>query len=147
MGFGAVGLEGFVFEAFEVEGLGVGGFVGGVFVLSGAVTVSVLVLGGGEAKLSCAVTGITVDSRGVGTVPWFGFIVWVGATYLTAEAAAATLLARLNPVVFLAVTGPPRLGVAAVAVMFVSRGRIGSKGGRLGLYVSASLHCFLMYLQ
>lgn len=130
-----------------MEGLGFGGFVGGALVLSGAVTVSVLALGGGETKPRWTVTGITVPSRGVGMVPGLGFIVWVGATYRTAEAAAATLLARLSCVVFLAVSGPPRLGVAAVAVMFVSRGRIGNKGGRLGLYVSASLHCFLMYLQ
>lgn len=130
-----------------MEGFGVGGFVGGILVLSGAVTVSVVVFGGGETKPSWTVTGITVASRGVGMVPELGFIVWAGATYLTAEAAAATLLARLSRVVFLAVTGLPRLGVAAVAVKFVSRGRIGSKGERLGLYVSASLHCFLMYLQ
>lgn len=130
-----------------MEGLELGAFVGATFVLSGAVTVSVLALGGGEAKPSWTVTGITVPSRGVGMVPWLGFIVWVEATYLTAEAAAATLLARLSRVVFLTVSGPPRLGVAAVAVMFVSRGRIGNKGERLGLYVSASLHCFLMYLQ
>lgn len=128
-------------------GFGFGGFVGGTFVLSGAVTVSVLALGGGEAKPSWTVTGITVPRKGVGMGPELGFIVWVGATYLTAEAAAATLLARLIPVVFLGVSGPPRLGVAAVAVLFVSRGRIGNKGERLGLYVSASLHCFLMYLQ
>ncbi len=130
-----------------MEGFEFGGFVGGTLVLSGAVTVSVLAFRGGEAKPSWTVTGITVPSRGVGMAPGLGFIVWVGATYLTAEAAAATLLARLSPVDFLAVSGPPRLGVAAVAVMFVSRGRIGNKGGRLGLYVSASLHCFLMYLQ
>lgn len=128
-----------------MEGFGFGGFVGGTLVLSGAVTVSVL--GGGVAKPSWTVTGITVPSRGVGMVPGLGFIVWVGATYLTAEAAAATLLARLSRVVFLAVSGPLRLVVAAVAVTFVSRCRIGNKGGRLGLYVSASLHCFLMYLQ
>lgn len=121
--------------------------MGGASVLSGDVTLSVLVLGGGEAKPSWTVTGITVPRKGVGMVTWFGFIVWVGATNLTAEAAAATLLARLTPAGFLAVSEPPRLGVAAVAVMFDSRGRIGSKGGRLGLYVSASLHCFLMYLQ
>lgn len=133
-----------------MEGLGFGsfgGFVGGTLVLSGAVTVSVLALGGGEAKPSWIVAGITVPNKGVGIVPGLGFIVWVGATYLTAEAAAATLLARLSHVGFLAVCRLPRLGVAAVAVMFVSRGRIGNKGGRLGLYVSASLHCFLMYLQ
>lgn len=130
-----------------MEGLGFGGFVGGTLILSGVVTVSVLALGGGEAKPSWTVTGNTVPSRGVEMVPGPGFIVWVWATYLTAEAAAATLLARLSLVGFLAVSGPPRLGVAAVAVMFVSRGRIGNKGGRLGLYVSASLHCFLMYLQ
>ena len=128
-------------------GLGFGAFVGVAFVLSGAVTVSVLPLGGGEAKPSCTVTGITVPRKGVGMVPVLGFIVWVGATYLTADAAAATLLARLIPVVFLGVSGPPRLGVAAVAVTFLPCGRIGNKGGRLGLYVSASLHCFLMYLQ
>ena len=128
-------------------GLGVGGFVEGTLVLSGAVTVSVLAFRGGKAKPSWTVTGMTVPSRGVGMVPGLGFIVWVEATYLTAEAAAATLLARLCPVAFLAISGPLRLGVAAVAVMFVSRGRIGSRGGRLGLYVSASLHCFLMYLQ
>lgn len=127
--------------------MGFGGFVGGVFVLSGAVTVSVLALGGGEATLSWTVTGITVESRGVEMVPVLGFIVWVGATCLTAEAAAATLLARLNRVLFLAVSVPPCFRVAAVAVIFVSRGRIGNKGERLGLYVSASLHCFLMYLQ
>lgn len=130
-----------------MEILGVGGFVGGALVLSGAVTVSVLALRGGEAKPSWTVTGITVPIMGVGMVPGLGFIVWVEATYLTAEAAAATLLARLGPEDFLAVSWPPRLGVAAVAVMFVSCGRIGSKGERLGLYVSASLHCFLMYLQ
>lgn len=124
-------------------GLGFGGFVGGTLVLSGAVTVSVPALGGGEAKPSWTVTGITVTRGDVGMGPGLGFIVWLGATYLTAEAAAATLLARL-PVVLLGVSGPPRLGVAAVAVEFVSRGRIGNKGGRLGLYVSASLHCFLM---
>lgn len=79
----------------------------------------------------------------------FGIVLWVGATYLTANAAAAALLARLSRVGFFAVTGPPCFGVAgvaALAVMFVSR-RIGNKGERLGLYVSASLHCFLMYLQ
>lgn len=130
-----------------MEGLGVGGFAGGTLVLSGAVTVLVLAFRGGEAKPSWTVTGITVPSRGVGMVPRLGFIVWVGATYLTAEAAAATLLARLSPVGFLAMSRPPRLGLASVAVMFVSCGRIGSKGERLGLYVSASLHCFLMYLQ
>lgn len=80
-----------------------GGFVGGAFVLSGAVTVCVLALRGGEAKPSCTVTGITVGSRGVGIVPRLGFIVWVEATYLTAEAAAAALLARLTRVGFLAV--------------------------------------------
>lgn len=122
--------------------------MGGAPVLSGVVTVLVLVLRGGETKPTWSVTGITVPNRVFGMmVPWFGFIVWVGATYLTAEAAAAALLARLNPVVFLAVTGLPCLGVAAVAVMFLSLGTIGSKGERLGLYVSASLHCFLMYLQ
>lgn len=142
-----MGLKGFWFEVLEVVGFGVGGLVGGASVLSGAVTVSVLVLRGGETTPSWTVTGMAVPSSGVETVPWFGFAVWEEATYLTAEAAAATLLARLNPVVFLAVTGTPRIGVAAVAVMFLSRGRIGSKGGRLGLYVSASLHCFLMYLQ
>lgn len=76
VGFGAVGLEGFWLEVFDVEGLGVGGFVGLASVLSGAVTVSVLVLRGGEVKPSWAVTGITVRSSGVGMVPWFGFIVW-----------------------------------------------------------------------
>lgn len=130
-----------------MEVLWAGGFVGGTLVLSGAVTVSVLIFVGGKAKLSGSVTGITVPSMGVGMVPELGFIVWVGTTYLTAEAAAATLLARLPPVSFLAVSRPPLLGVAAVAVMFVCRGRIGNKGERLGLYVSASLHCFLMYLQ
>lgn len=137
-----LGLE-VLFEALDVEGLGVGAFVGGGLVLSGTVTVSVLALGGGETSLGWTVTGITVPNRGVG----MGLIVWVGGTYLTAEAAAATLLARLSPLGFLDVSRPPRLGVAAVAVMFVSRGRIGSKGERLGLKVSASLHCFLMYLQ
>lgn len=78
-------------------------------------------------------TGTEVPRSGVETVAWFGFTVWEEATYLTAEAAAATLLARLKPVVFLGVSAPPRLGVAAVAVMFLSRGRIGSRGGRLGL--------------
>ena len=130
-----------------MEGFAVGGFVGGTLVLSGAVTVWVLTLGGGEASPTWTVIGITVPSTGVGMVPGLGFIVWVGATYLTAEAAAATLLAKLSPVGFLAVSGPPRFVVAVVAVMFVSRVKIGSKGGRLGLYVSASLHCFLMYLQ
>lgn len=124
-----------------------GCFVGGNLFLSGAVTVSVLALRGGEAKPSWTVTGITVPGRGEGIVPGLGFIVWVGATYLTAEAAAATLLARFCLLGFLAVSGPPRFGVAVVAVMFDSRGKIGNKGGRLGLYVSASLHCFLMYLQ
>lgn len=116
-----------------MEGLWFGGFVAGTLVLSGAVTVSVLVLGGGEAKPSWIVTGITVPGRGVGIIPELGFIVCVVATYLTAEAAAATLLARLNRVGFLAVVRPPRLGVAAVTVTFVSCGRIGNKGERLGL--------------
>lgn len=114
-----------------MEGLESGVFVGGTRILSGTVTV----------------TGITVPSRGVGIVQRAGLIVWVGATYLTAEAAAATLLARLSWVGFLAMSRPPDLGVAAVTVMFVSRGMIGNKGERLGLYMSASLHCFLMYLQ
>lgn len=139
MGFEGLGLE--------VEGRGVDRFVGVTLVLSGAVTVSVLALGGGEAKPSWTVTGIIVARKGVGMVPGLGFIVWVGATYLTAEAAAATPLARLNPVDFLDVSGLPRLVVAAVVVMFASRGKIGNRGERFGLYVSASLHCFLMYLQ
>lgn len=144
MGFGGLGLEVLLFEALDVEGLGVEAFVGGALVLSGSVTVSVLALGGGgETSLGWTVTGITVPNRGVG----MGLIVWVGGTYLPAEAAAATLLARLSPLGFLDVSRPPRFGVAAVAVMFVSLGRIGSKGERLGLNVSASLHCFLMYLQ
>lgn len=147
VGFGVVGLEDFGFVALEVEGLEAGGFVGGTLVLSGAVTVSVLALVGGEAMPSWTVTGITVPSRVEAMVPRLGFIVWVGITYLTAEAAAATLLARLSPESFLAVSGRPCFGVAVVAVMFACRGKIGSKGGRLGLYVSASLHCFLMYLQ
>jgi len=139
-----VGLEGLYGEALEVVGFGFGGLVGGTLILSGAVTVSVLALGGGEAKPSWTVTGIKVTKKGVGMVRGLSFIVWVGATYLTAEAAAATLLARLFPVVFLGISELPRLGVAAVAVTFASRGRIGNKGGRLGLYVSASLHCVLM---
>lgn len=49
--------------------------MGGTSVLSEAVTVSVLVLGGGETKPRWAVTGITVLNRGVGMVAWFGFIV------------------------------------------------------------------------
>lgn len=130
-----------------MEGLKFGGFVGGVRILSGTVTVSVLAFRGGETKPSLTVTGITVPGRGVGIVQGAGLTVWVGATYLTAEAAAATLLARLSRVDFLAVSRPPGLGVAAVTVMFVSRGMIGNKGERLGLYMSASLHCFLMYLQ
>lgn len=128
-------------------GVGFGGLVGGTLVLSGAVTVSVLALGGGETKPSWTVEGVGVPRRGVGTTPWPGFIVWVGATCLTAEAAAATLLARPFPGVFLGVSEPARLWVAGVAVVFASRGMIGNKGGRLGLYVSASLHCFFMYLQ
>lgn len=130
-----------------MAGLRVGGFVGGILVLSGAVTVSALALGGGEARPGWTVTDITVPSRSGEMVPGVGFTVGVGVTYLTAEAAAATLRARLSPVGFLAVSWPPRLGAAGVTVMFASRGRIGSKGERLGLYVSASLHCFLMYLQ
>lgn len=133
--------------ALDMEILVFGAFVGGTLLLSGAVTVSVQALGGGEAKPSLTVTGITVPGRGVGTAHRVGFIVWVGAIYLTPEAAAATLLARLSHVGLLAVSWPPRFGVAAVIVMFVSCGRIGNKGERLGLYVSASLHCFLMYLQ
>lgn len=121
--------------------------MGVTFILSGAVTVSVLALGGGAVKPRWTVTGITVPRRGATLVPGLDFIDRVGATCLTAEAAAATPLARVNPVVFLDVCGPPRLVVAAVVVMFVSRGKIGSKGERFGLYVSASLHCFLMYLQ
>lgn len=130
-----------------MEGFRFGGFVGGTRILSGTVTVSVLAFGGGETKPSLTVTGITVPRKGVGIVQGAGLIVWVGATYLTAEAAAATLLARLSRVGFLAVSKPPVLGVAAVTVMFVSLGMIGNKGERLGLYMSASLHCFLMYLQ
>lgn len=130
-----------------MEGLKFGGFVGGTLVLSGTVTVSVLALRGGETKPNLTVTGITVPSRGVGIVQGTALIFWVGATYLTAEAAAATFLARLSRVGFLTVSRPPDLGVAAVIVMFESRGMIGNKGERLGLYMSASLHCFLMYLQ
>lgn len=129
-----------------MEGLESGVFVGGTRILSGTVTVSVLALRDGETKPNLTVTGITVPSRGVGIVR-AGLIVWVGATYLTAEAAAAALLARLSWVGFLAMSRPPDLGVAAVIVMFVSRSMIGNKGERLGLYMSASLHCFLMYLQ
>lgn len=147
VGFARIGLESFGFEALEVNGRRVGGFVGGDLVLSGAVTDSVLGLEGGETKPTWTVTGITVPKRCVDMVPWLGFIVWVGATYLTADAAAATPLARLNFVDFLGISWLPRLGVAAVAVMFVSCGKIGSKGERFGLYVSASLHCFLTYLQ
>lgn len=150
VGFGVGGLGVFFFGILEEEkvvGLAVGGCVGVALVLSGGVTVSILALRGGVAKPSCTVTGITVGSSGVGTVPGLGFIVLADAEFLTAEAAAATLLARLNFVGFLAVSGLLCLGVATVAVMFVSRGMIGSRGERLGLYVSASLHCFLMYLQ
>lgn len=125
-----MGFRGFWFDVLEVVGLVVGGLVGGASVLSGVVTVWVLVLRGGETKPNWAVTGMAVTSGGVEAV---GFTVWEEATYLTAEAAAATLRARLNPVVFLGVTGPPRFGVAAVAVMFLSRGKMGSRGGRLGL--------------
>lgn len=103
VGFVGAGLEGFWFGAFGVEAFGFGGFVGGAFVLSGAVTVSVLALRGGEAKPSWTVTGITVGSRGVDIVPREGFIAWVEATYRTAEAAAAALLARLTRVGFLTV--------------------------------------------
>lgn len=60
-----------------MEGFGFVGFVGGSLVLSGAVTVSVLDLGGGKAKPSSTLTGITVPSRGVGIVQGLGFIVWV----------------------------------------------------------------------
>lgn len=121
--------------------------MGVTLVLRGAVTVSILTLTGGETKPSWTVTGITVGKKGVAMVPGTGFTVRVGATYLTAEAAAATPLARFSPVDFLDFSGLPGLVVAAVAVMFASRGKIGSKGERFGLYVSASLHCFLMYLQ
>lgn len=130
-----------------MEGLGVGGFVGFTPVLSGAVTVSVLVLGGGEASPGWAMTGVTVACRNGEMVPGVGFIVRVGATYLTAEAAAATLRARFIPTGFLAMSTPPSRGAVGAVVMLGSWVRIGSRGGRFGLYVSASLHCFLMYLQ
>lgn len=68
----------------------------------------------------------------MGVVLLLGFTVLEGATRLTAEAAAATLLARLN-LGFLEVSWPTRLGVAEVAELFVVLGRIGSKGERLGL--------------
>lgn len=143
VGFSGISFAVLLLEGFDVEGLGVGGFVGGGLILSGAVTVSVLVLVGGVTSRGWTVTGITVPNTGVGR----GFIVGVVATSLTAEAAAATLLARLSRGDVLEISRPLCLGEAAVAVMFVSRGRIGSKGERLGLNVSASLHCFLMYLQ
>lgn len=63
-----------------MEGLGFGGFggfVGGILILSGAVTVSVLDLGGGKVKPSSNLTGITVPSTGVGVVPGLGLIVWL----------------------------------------------------------------------
>lgn len=116
----------------------------GAGVLSGAVTVSVLVMEEGTTKPIWDVVGVTVISRGVGIIICFCFF---GSAYLTAEAAAATFLARLNPVVFLGVSELPRFGVTEETEMFVTLGIIGSKGERLGLYVSASLHCFLMYLQ
>lgn len=75
MGFDGVGLAGFCFEALGLEGLGVDCFVGVAPVLSGVVTVLVLVLGGGETKPSWSVTGTRVPSRGVGVVPWFSLIV------------------------------------------------------------------------
>lgn len=128
-------LDVLLLNAFEV-----GWFVGAVFILSGTVTVSVLAMG--VISRDCTVTGITVF---VNVVEW-GFIVVV-STSLTAEAAAATLLARLSRRGFLEVSALLRLAKAAVSVTFDSCGRIGSKGERLGLKVSASLHCFLMYLQ
>lgn len=129
-------LEVLLLNAFEV-----GWFVGGVFNLSGTVTVSILALG--VISRDCTVTGITVC---VNVVEW-GFIVDVVSTSLTAEAAAATLFARLSRRGFLEVSALLRLAGTAVAVAFDSCGKIGSKGERLGLKVSASLHCFLMYLQ
>lgn len=103
VGFAGVGLKVFRLVVFGERVFRFGGFVGGVFVLSGAVTVFVLALRGGEAKPSWTVTGITVGSSGVGIVPRLGFIVWVEAAYLTAEAAAAALLARLTRIGFLPV--------------------------------------------
>lgn len=58
-----------------MEGLGAAGLVGDTLVLSGGVTVSVLALGGGDARPSWTVTGITVASRGVGMVPELALIV------------------------------------------------------------------------
>lgn len=78
VGFMGGGLEGFSLGTLGVEGLGfggLGGFVGGSLVLSGAVTVSVLALGGGDAKPNWTVTGITVENTGIGMVPGVGFIV------------------------------------------------------------------------
>lgn len=142
-GFVGVGLVGDCLVILELVGLGVGDFIV-VFVLSGAVIVTVLAFGVGEAGPSWGVTGNIVPGTGVGMVPEVGFNVWVRSTILTAEAAAATLLARLSFGDFLAVSSPPLFGVTTAAVVFVC---LGKRGGRFGLYVSASLHCFLMYLQ
>lgn len=137
----AVGFKGKDFDVLLLNVFEVGEFVGGEFILSGKVTVSVLALGviSGE----CTVTGMTVPDNVVER----GFIVDVESTSLTAEAAAATLLARLSRRGFLEFSAPLCLAEAAVAVTFDSCGKTGSKGERLGLKVSASLHCFLMYLQ
>lgn len=134
----AVGFRGKDLDVLLLIVLEVGGFVGGVFILSGTVTVSVLVLG--VISGDCTVAGRTVPDNVVGR----GFVVDAVSTNRTAEAAAATLRARLNRKGFLEVSGPLRLAEAAVAVTFDSCGKIGSKGERLGLKVSASLHCFLM---
>lgn len=137
----AVGCRGKDLDVLLLDTFEVGGFVDGEFILSGTVTVSVLALG--VISGDCIVTDMAVPDNVVER----GFIVDVESTGLTAEAAAATLLARLSRRGFLEVSAPLRLAEAAVAVTFDSCGKIGSKGERLGLKVSASLHCFLMYLQ
>lgn len=136
VGFGGTDLDVLFLDVFEVVGA-----VGRELILRGTVTVSVLALG--VISGDCTVTGMTVADSVVGR----GFIVDVAAAGLTAEAAAATLLARLSRRGFLEDSTPLCLVEAVEAVLFDSCGKIGSKGERLGLKVSASLHCFLMYLQ
>lgn len=137
----AVGFGGKDFDVLLLNALEVVGVVGVDFILRGNVTVSVLALG--VIMADCTVTGMVVPDNVVER----GFIVDVVFTSLTAEAAAATLLARLSRRGFLEVSAPLSLVEAAAAVTFDSCGKTGSKGERLGLKVSASLHCFLIYLQ
>jgi hypothetical protein len=97
------------------------------------VTVSTWDLGAGETSPGKTATGTTVPVTGGEVVLGLGFVRRVGATYLTADAAAAALRAKFSPRGFLDRSKPLSTADAGVAVMLGSLGKIGSRGARFGL--------------